>query len=99
MDEHLLKIFDNIEYERRNKTRIKKFLKRFQQSWELSPDLRFGQMLMILVHDKDCWNWEIDKWYDLLNNFDNHKTIMTKFKNPESNTSSPSIGSDSTSIT
>ena len=71
MDKRIKKLMELWNVKPRDKNRIEPFLKRFQKSWESEPDLRFGQMVMILFQDRDCWNWEIEKWYELLDEFDN----------------------------
>lgn len=51
----------------RSPERIPAFLKVLEQLWEENPELRFGQLITLIVNDKEIpFNWEESSWYNAM---------------------------------
>lgn len=59
----------------RDINRIKPFLNKLQEFWEMNPDLRFGQIITMLIDrcDYDAFYYEENQWLEILEKFYNSK--------------------------
>lgn len=61
----------------RDPERIKPFLERVEELWQLHPDLRFGQIINLMITDnKDPFYMEEDEWLSRIKS----RTIKVKVK-------------------
>lgn len=74
----------------RPKTRMKPFLKKLQEYWEIVPDWRFGQLMFNFLNSQatDCFFWEEDEFLDKIDKYFCPKTNTTNTENTTKTTES-----------